>query len=141
MARSENAAHPWAAPYGSANSAVGLGKGQKHRLSHVASAGAGALPSRKASRASQGGGAEERPMFERSEFGPRATLSEKLREPIRRSRSGSRPAKTVLPTFALTKVGRAAARKPLLSLLSLPFVVRKPSKEQSFRSLRAPVPF
>ncbi|WP_202839583.1 hypothetical protein [Luteimonas saliphila] len=57
-------------------------------------------------------------MFERSEFGPRAPPTEKRREPDWRSQSGSRPAKTVLVTFAKTKVTRATARK-LLQLLFL----------------------
>src|SRR5690606_10410369 len=63
-----------------------------------AGAGAGAVDvdvdvdvsSLKASRASQDGGAVERPMSERSEFGPRAPPAEKRRAPARRSRDGSR---------------------------------------------------
>ncbi|WP_187471034.1 hypothetical protein [Luteimonas viscosa] len=72
-----------------------------------------AFSSRKASRASQGGGAEERPVSERSEFGPRAPPSEKRRGPDWRSQSGSRPVEAVLVTFAKTKVTRATARKLL----------------------------
>src|SRR5690606_28720482 len=71
----------------------------------------------RASRASQDGGAGERPLSERSEFGPRAPSSEKRRGPDRLHRSGSRPATAVLVTFAKTKVTRASARK----LLILPF--------------------
>src|SRR5690606_9582166 len=71
----------------------------------------------RASRASQDGGAGERPLSERSEFGPRAPSSEKRRGPGRRSRSGSRPATAVLVTFAKTKVTRASARKLLIFCL------------------------
>src|SRR5690606_23968449 len=71
----------------------------------------------RASRASQDVGAEERPLFERSEFGPRAPPSEKRRGPDRRSRSGSRLATAVLVTFAKTKVTRASARKLLIFCL------------------------
>src|SRR5690606_31300514 len=75
----------------------------------------------RASRASQDGGAGERPLSERSEFGPRAPLSEKRRGPDRLHRSGSRPATAVLVTFAKTKVTRASARKLLILILILPF--------------------
>src|SRR5690606_31137768 len=75
--------------------------------------------SRRASRASQDGGAGQRPLSERSEFGPRAPSSEKRRGPDRLHRSGSRPAAAVLVTFAKTKVTRASARKLLLLFLAL----------------------
>src|SRR5690606_8931123 len=73
----------------------------------------------RASRASQDGGAGERPLSERSEFGPRAPSSEKRRGPDRLHRSGSRPATAVLVTFAKTKVTRASARKLLILILFL----------------------
>ena len=46
------------------------------------------LPRPKASRASQGDEAEEAPLFERSEFGGRASSNEKHRAPIRQRRIG-----------------------------------------------------
>ena len=58
--------------------------------------------------------AEEQPVSERSEFGLRAASGEERRAPTRLHRVGSRPAKTVLLTFAKTKVSRATARKPCL---------------------------
>ena len=70
-------------------------------------------------------------MFERSEFGLRTPSAEKRREPLRRSRSRSRPAKTVLVTFAKTKVTRASART-LLPLILAP-QRREPEERQGQR--------
>jgi hypothetical protein len=73
------------------------------------------LPPRlKANRASQEGVAEEAPLFERSEFGRRASTSEKRRAPGPLFGPGSRPARALLVTFGKTKVTRASARKLLL---------------------------
>src|SRR5690606_4097966 len=80
----------------------------------------------RASRASQDGGAGERPLSERSEFGPRAPSSGKRRGPDRLHRSGSRPATAVLVTFAKTKVTRASARKLLILILPFSFCFRSP---------------
>jgi hypothetical protein len=67
--------------------------------------------SRKVSRAPQWEAAVEAPLSERSEFGRRAASREEHRAPTRLHRVGSRPAQTVLLTFAKTKVSRAPARK------------------------------
>ena len=79
------------------------------------------LPSRKASRASEGGGALEQPMSERSEFGPRhreaanvPSLAGKRRSPARLRRDGSRPAGGLAGSFpVLQKATRTrSGRKP-----------------------------
>ena len=73
---------------------------------------------RLASRAPQPKAAEEVPMFERSEFGHRADLGEERREPeTAPSSPAPRPSRTVLVTFAKTKVTRATARKLLILML------------------------
>ena len=52
-------------------------------------------------------------MFERSEFGLRASRTEKRRGPMRLHRIGSRPAMAVLLTFDKTKVSRAYSAEAL----------------------------
>ncbi|MCR6662570.1 MAG: hypothetical protein NVV60_05335 [Luteimonas sp.] len=54
-------------------------------------------------------------MFERSEFGPRAPLTEKRMEPARRSRDGSRPAEGLLVPFGPSKGTRARSDRKLFN--------------------------
>ena len=76
------------------------------------------LPRPKASRASQVDGAEEAPLFERSELGGRAPSIEKRREPIRRSRIGRRQAKGFWFLLASKGTRARSARNALRVMLA-----------------------
>ncbi|WP_233671425.1 hypothetical protein [Luteimonas cellulosilyticus] len=84
-------------------------------------------------------------MSERSEFGLRASRTEKRRGPARRSRVGSCPATAVLLTFAKTKVSRANSAEALFFAGQQTRATAGKEKSEincrAFARLRARVPF